>query len=149
MLDTNLTKDYMKLSTKTDYACRAIVVLAMHHPNTRPLRIDEVAVKESIPPTYLVQILIELKSKGLIQSRRGRDGGYNLAKSPREITVGDVIRAVEGEVFEMSTSTNSASPRELQRAWNRIRLAAESEADKINFEQLCAEASGRGPMYYI
>src|SRR5436309_14764966 len=73
----------MKASVKSDYACRAVEALALHHPDTRPMRIEEIAQKEAIPSNYLVQILIELKSKGLIQSRRGKAGGYMLAKSPR------------------------------------------------------------------
>ena len=91
----------MKASVKSDYACRAVEALALHHPNARPLRIEEIAEREAIPANYLVQILIELKSKGLIQSRRGKAGGYALAKTPREITVGDVLRAVQGDVLEM------------------------------------------------
>ena len=91
----------MKASVKSDYACRAVEALALHHPNARPLRIEEIAQREAIPANYLVQILIELKSKGLIQSRRGKAGGYALAKTPREITVGDVLRAVQGDVLEM------------------------------------------------
>jgi len=139
----------MKLSVKSDYACRAVEALALHHPNIRPLRIDDIANKAAIPANYLVQILIELKGKGLIQSRRGKAGGYLLSRIPKEISVGDVVRAVEGDVFAMSTPANSASPQELLRAWNRIRVAAENAADNITFDQLCAEASGRGPMYYI
>lgn len=139
----------MKLSVKSDYACRAVEALALHHPNVRPLRIEEIATKAAIPANYLVQILIELKGKGLIQSRRGKAGGYLLSRIPKEISVGDVVRAVEGDVFAMSTPANSASPQELLRAWNRIRVAAETAADTITFDQLCAEATGRGPMYYI
>jgi Rrf2 family cysteine metabolism transcriptional repressor len=139
----------MKLSVKSDYACRAIEALALHYPNTRPLRIDEIAGTAAIPANYLVQILIELKGNGLIQSRRGKAGGYLLSRPPREISVGDVVRAAEGEVFALSSPANSASPQELQRAWNRIRVAAESMADSITFDLLCAEAMGRGPMYYI
>jgi Rrf2 family cysteine metabolism transcriptional repressor len=139
----------MKLTVKSDYACRAIEALALHHPSHRPMRIEEIARKEAIPANYLVQILIELKSKGLIQSRRGKAGGYVLAKSPREITVGDVVRAVEGEILQLGATTGSAPPQEIQRAWQRIKQAAEAIADSITFEQICADANGRGPMYHI
>jgi Rrf2 family cysteine metabolism transcriptional repressor len=139
----------MKLSVKTDYACRAVEALALHHPSHRPLRIEEIARRESIPANYLVQILIELKGKGLIHSRRGKAGGYVLAKLPREITVGDVIRAVNGDVIEVSPPAGSSCPQEIQRAWRRIQSAAESAADSVTFEQICAEANGRPAMYYI
>jgi Rrf2 family protein len=123
--------------------------LALHHPNSRPLRIEEIAQKEAIPANYLVQILIELKSNGLIQSRRGKAGGYQLAKSPREITVGDVLRAIQGDVLEMPMLTESRCPDEIKRAWRRIKVAAEGVADTITFEEICADANGRPQMYYI
>jgi Rrf2 family cysteine metabolism transcriptional repressor len=139
----------MKASVKSDYACRAVEALSLHHPATRPLRTDEIAQKESIPANYLVQILIELKSKGLIQSRRGKAGGYVLAKSPREITVGDVLRAVQGDILEMPMLVESRCPEEIKRAWRRIKSAAEDVADDITFEEICAEANGKLQMYYI
>jgi Rrf2 family protein len=139
----------MKASVKSDYACRAVEALALHHPNARPLRIEEIALLEAIPANYLVQILIELKSKGLIQSRRGKAGGYALAKTPREITVGDVLRAVQGDVLEMPLLLEARCPEEIKRAWRRIKEAAEQAADDVTFEEICAEAKSRPEMYYI
>jgi Rrf2 family transcriptional regulator, cysteine metabolism repressor len=139
----------LKVSTKTDYACRAVEALALHHPNSQPMRIEEIARQENIPANYLVQILIELKGKGLIRSRRGKAGGYVLAKQPKEITFGDVIRAMHGEIVEMSSLAGGACPQEIQRVWQQIKVAAEQTADGITFEQICAEATGRSPMYYI
>jgi Rrf2 family transcriptional regulator, cysteine metabolism repressor len=139
----------MKASVKSDYACRAVEALALHHPDTRPMRIEEIARKEAIPSNYLVQILIELKSKGLIQSRRGKAGGYMLAKTPREITVGDVLRAIQGDILEMPLLAESRCPEEIKRAWRRIKQAAEGTADGITFEEICAEATGKTQMYYI
>jgi Rrf2 family protein len=139
----------MKLSVKADYACRAVEALALHHPNSRPLRIDDIAQREKIPANYLVQILIELKGKGLIRSQRGKAGGYLLAKSPKDISIGDVMRAVHGELVELSALTDSTCPLEIQRAWNRIKLAAEQVADTMTFEEICAEANGKTQMYYI
>ena len=139
----------MKASVKSDYACRAVEALALHHPSVRPLRIEEIASSEAIPANYLVQILIELKCKGLIQSRRGKAGGYALAKAPREITVGDVLRAVQGDVLEVPLLRESRCPEEIKRAWRRIKEAAERAADDVTFEQLCSEAKSRPEMYYI
>lgn len=139
----------MKASVKSDYACRAVEALAQHHPNVRPLRSDEIARREAIPANYLVQILIELKSKGLIRSRRGKAGGYMLAKPPREITMGDVLRAIHGDVLEMPMLAEARCPEEIKRAWRRIKVAAEGTADDITFEQICADANGKTQMYYI
>ncbi len=139
----------MKLSVKSDYACRAVQALALHHPNQRPLRIEEIARRESVPANYLVQILIELKAKGIIQSRRGKAGGYLLAKPPAEITFGEVVRAVQGEILELSSLDGVVSPEEFRRVWRRIKSAADEIADSTNFEQLCADANRRSVMYYI
>ncbi len=140
----------MKASVKSDYACRAVEALALHHPDTRPLRIEEIAKREAIPSNYLVQILIELKSKGIIQSRRGKAGGYVLARAPREITVGDVLRAIQGDILEMPLLAESRCPEEIKSAWRRIKLAAEGTADGITFEEICAAATnGKQQMYYI
>ena len=121
----------------------------MHHPDSRPMRIGEIAERKAIPSSYLVQILIELKSKGLIQSRRGKAGGYVLARSPREITVGDVLRAIQGDILEMPLLAEAHCPEEIKRAWRRIKEAAEGTADRITFEDICADASVKTQMYYI
>ena len=139
----------MKLSVKSDYACRAIEALALHHPDHRPLRIEEIARAESIPANYLVQILNELKSNGRIQSRRGKAGGYNLARPPAEITVGDVLRAIHGEVIELSALAGSASPLEIQRVWERVKHSMEAVVDGVTFEQFCTAARRAPQMYYI
>jgi Rrf2 family protein len=139
----------MKLSLKTDYACRAVEALALHHPNARPLRIEEIARRQAIPVNYLVQILIELKGQGLIRSHRGKAGGYVLAKSPREVSVGDVVRAIHGELVEISGATGAGCPQEIRRVWERIKAAAEQVADTMTFEEICAQSAGRGEMYYI
>jgi Rrf2 family protein len=139
----------MKASVKSDYACRAVEALALHHPNARPLRIEDIAHREGIPANYLVQILIELKTNGLLQSRRGKAGGYVLAKQPKEITVGDVLRAVQGDVLEVPLLSENRCPEEIKRAWRSIKEAAEGVANTITFEEICANATGRDQMYYI
>ena len=139
----------MKASVKTDYACRAVEALALHYPKTEPLRIGDIAAREGIPQNYLVQILIELKSKGIIQSRRGKAGGYVLVKSPSEVSMGDVLRAIDGDVLEMPMLLEARCPEEIKRAWRRIKEAAESTADGISFESIRAEATQRTEMYYI
>jgi Rrf2 family protein len=96
-----------------------------------------------------VQILNELRSKGLIQSRRGKTGGYNLARPPSEITVGDVLRALDGEVVELSALAGTATPREIQRVWDQLKQRTEEVVDGVTFAQLCEEAKLTPAMYYI
>lgn len=139
----------MKSSVKADYACRAVEALALHHPGVEPLCIDEIARQRAIPANYLVQILLELKRNGLIHSRRGKAGGYVLARAPREISLGDVLRAVHGEVLDLPHLADAACPEEIKRAWRRLKSAAENTADSITFEQICAEAKHPVLMYHI
>jgi Rrf2 family protein len=139
----------MKASIKSDYACRAIEALALHFPEPRPLCIEEIARRRRIPPNYLVQILLELKRSGLIQSRRGKTGGYVLARPPQQITLGDVLRAVQGEVIDLPSLGDPDCPEEIKTAWRRVKTAAESTADQTTFEEICSAARHPSPMYHI
>jgi len=139
----------MKASIKSDYACRAIEALALHYPNPQPLCIEEIARSRHIPQNYLVQILLELKRSGLIQSRRGKMGGYVWARAPQQITLGDVLRAVQGEVMDISSLSKPDCPEEIKAAWSRVKAAAENAADGITFEQICAASRHSTPMYHI
>jgi len=139
----------MKVSIKSEYACRAVEALVLHHPNPKPLCIEEIAQRQRIPPNYLVQILLELKRKGLIQSRRGKMGGYVLARAPQQITLGDVLRAVQGEVMDLSSVSKPDCPEEIKAAWRQLKSAIEDAAGKITFEQIAAAARQPSPMYHI
>jgi Rrf2 family protein len=83
------------LSQKCYYALRAIHELTAR-ANQGPIKIGDVAAAQSIPPRFLEVILNELKQGGFVESKRGKEGGYFLVREPEEITVGEVIRFVEG-----------------------------------------------------
>jgi Rrf2 family protein len=90
----------VKLSVKSDYAARAVLWLCQHYQEGVARTVEEMASAQGIPPNYLVQILIELKSAHIVKSQRGKDGGYLLARPPAEITFGDVLRCIHGEIFD-------------------------------------------------
>ncbi|MFO1476761.1 MAG: Rrf2 family transcriptional regulator [Verrucomicrobiota bacterium] len=140
----------MKLSVKSDYAARAVLGLARHYPTGGAIRVDDLASDQNVPANYLVQILIELKSKGIARSIRGKEGGYLLARSPAEITLGEVIRAVHGEVFDPAAlSEGKGCAPELRRAWQKLQTALNTVADAITFQQLVDESGEKEKMYYI
>ena len=85
----------MRVSAKVDYAIRAAVELAAAE-GAGPVKGDQIARAQSIPPKFLENILLELRHAGLVHSQRGVEGGYWLAQPSAEITVAEVIRAVEG-----------------------------------------------------
>ena len=139
----------MKLSVKSDYAARAVLGLARHFPTGAALRVEDLAGEQSIPANYLVQILIELKAQGIVRSLRGKEGGYLLARPPAEITLGDVLRAAHGSVFDTPALTDPECAPELRRAWQKLQQSAESAANAISFQQLLDESSDKAKMYYI
>lgn len=139
----------MKLSVKSDYATRAVLSLARHYPGTTALRVETLAKEHRIPPNYLVQILIELKAKGITRSVRGKEGGYLLARSPAEITFGDVLRAVHGEVFDTPALDHSQCPPELRAVWTKMKSVVDAAVDAITFQQLLDEGVEKEKMYYI
>jgi len=85
------------LSQRARYALKALIALAEGHAAT-PLTISLIAERQDIPHKFLALILLDLKRFGLVQSRRGRDGGYLLAKPPSKISFGQVIRLIEGPI---------------------------------------------------
>ena len=87
----------IKLSTKVRYATRIAVYLAMRDEK-QPARKQEIAEAEDISPDYVEQILIKLKTLGLVRSHRGTKGGFVLARDPYKISVADVIRSVDGQI---------------------------------------------------
>ena len=83
------------LSRKSKYGLKALLVLA-DTPDGRPLHAAELAERQRLPKKFLEAILLELKRRGLLKSKRGRGGGYVLGRKPGDITIGEVIRALEG-----------------------------------------------------
>ena len=85
----------MNISKKAEYAIRAVISIARHADNNL-LQISEISKKESIPIKFLEQILLTLKNKGILNSKRGANGGYLLAKSKNDITIGMILDIVDG-----------------------------------------------------
>jgi len=139
----------VKLSVKSDYATRAVLGLALHYESGKALHVETLANQQNIPPNYLVQILIELKSKKIVRSLRGKEGGYFLAKPPSEITIGDVVRCIHGQVFDPPGLGDSTCPRELKEIWKKLQAALDRTANEINFEDIVERHSNRDEMYYI
>jgi Rrf2 family protein len=85
----------MRVSAKSKYACIAMIELAASHAEPHPLRVKAIADAHNFKPRFLVQILLQLKTAGLVSSVRGASGGYHLARSPHEISLANVIDAID------------------------------------------------------
>ena len=139
----------MKLSVKSDYAARAVLALARQYQSGEAQKVDDLAAAQAIPANYLVQILIELKAQNIVKSIRGKEGGYLLARSPAEISLGDILRAVHGQVFDTPALSDAQCPPELRAAWKKLQDTLDQTADSITFQQLLEQGAEKEKMYYI
>ncbi len=88
----------MRVSSKGDYACRALLSLTLHLDDGGPTSVRDIAERTAIPQPYLEQILLALKGAGLVRSKRGVGGGYVLARSPQDIKLSEILSAVDGPI---------------------------------------------------
>ncbi len=133
----------MKISTKGDYATRAMQDLALHYQQG-PIQIEDIAKRQNLPVRYLEQILLNLKRAGFLESKRGVSGGYYLKKHPREITMGAIIRAMEGPILpifcvgsgkrEICSEEPHCSLRDI---WVDVRDAVVKIVDHTTFDDIC------------
>ncbi len=138
----------MKISAESDYACRALLELALNWPGRKLVQISVIAKKQNIPIKYLEQILLELKNIGMVESARGKQGGYRLVKEPRKISLGEVMRKTRGPLLQIA---DAAEKREsvFTPIWNETEEAIAKVLDKINFEDIANKAkSTEGAMVY-
>lgn len=149
----------MKISFRGDYALKAILDLSLHY-NKGLVRIQEIAKRQDIPIKYLEQILLALKGAGYLSSQRGAKGGYYLAKNPKNITLGEIIRLMEGPISPITCVSKSCFKRcneetkcVFRPLWNKIRLLTEEVVDQISFADMCRDYEEKNKeksdMYYI
>jgi len=124
----------MNISVKGEYALQAIFDLAANG-GAEPVKIAEIARRQKIPQKFLELILASLKQGGFVESRRGADGGYMLARRPEAISVGDVLHFVEGRQEERARLRKQTdSP--FADIWERADTAIDRVLDSTNFAQL-------------
>lgn len=137
----------VKLSVKVDYACRVLAQLARQHGRDGLAHIEGLAKVEAVPANYLVQILSELRNGGLITSRRGKQGGYALAREPEKITLLDIVRVIEGELLELTPPGAGQSGKRVHKIWSEVRDAFERKAASYTLDDLAVKSGDE--MYYI
>ncbi|MCH2113825.1 MAG: Rrf2 family transcriptional regulator [Pirellulales bacterium] len=141
----------MFLTAKAEYACLAMLELAVHYGMRQPVQVRRIAERHGIPSPFLVQILQNLKRAALITSTRGASGGYQLARAPEDISLSDVLGAVDG-AKESSSCAATASPLApvLDDVCRELSSDRRARLEGISLAQLVDRAPARGePMWYI
>ncbi|MST01199.1 MAG: Rrf2 family transcriptional regulator [Pedosphaera sp.] len=136
----------MKLSLRGEYALRALIVLGLSH-GREVVRIQTISEQQNIPKRFLEQILNDLKSAGVVESRRGVTGGYRLARAPKDVTLAAVIRHIEGplapvccvsERFYERCSCPDESKCGIRSVMKEVRDAIVKILENVSLEQLCS-----------
>jgi len=135
----------VKVTAKAEYAVRAMLELATTEESL--LKGERIASSQGIPLKFLENILVDLRHADLVHAQRGADGGYRLAREPEEITLGQVIRAVEGPLASVrgeppERMAYEGSSENLQRVWIAVRASLRSVLDDLTLADVVA---GRMP----
>ncbi|MEX2224460.1 MAG: Rrf2 family transcriptional regulator [Candidatus Rokuibacteriota bacterium] len=145
----------MRISAKGEYAIKAMVDLALHDgQDLQP--IQDIAARQSIPQRYLEQVLLQLKRSGFLYARRGSSGGYRLSRPADQVTVGALLRAVDGPPTGPDSARRGGRGEDaagLHELWQEIAEAVASVVDRTTLEDLRGRALERRrsarPMYHI
>lgn len=137
----------MGLSLKCQYAVRALFELAKRYGD-RVVRLQDIAEAQHIPGRYLENILSSLRQGGLVESRRGKEGGFRLARHPSEISIGDVVRYVEDTLNPVDCVADRFCPLTgsciFMGLWDEAKRAVEKVYDQKSLQNLVDEAAARG-----
>lgn len=140
----------MKLSNKARYAVRALFDIAFFH-EVRPAQVKDIAERQGIPPRFLEQIFQDLKRSRIVDSKRGPQGGYRLARDASQVSLGDIVRAVEGPV--MLGDPNETAPRRrlaqdtrrvTESVFQDLSMRVEGCLDAMSLADLCSRAERLG-----
>lgn len=141
----------VNLSARSIYACLAAIELAQQYDAGTPVQIRRISERHDIPSRFLVQILLQLKSAGLVSSTRGAAGGYQLAQAPSAINVWEILEAVENS-SETSDADAKQSPERkvLSQLWNQAFSAYQHSLKEMTLEGIMEQLGADGdPMYFI
>lgn len=137
----------MKISQKLEYACRAMAQLAKFHDGRTLTRLEDLAQREAVSGNFLVQILNDLRRAGLIESRRGKAGGYLLGRTADKITLRQIVEAVDPALLQTSVTPEGDSGQSVRRAWDQVSAALLKSMEEVTVENMASGSTD--PMFYI
>lgn len=144
----------MRISARTEYACIAMLELAKHYGEGGPVRIRHIAESHEVPPRFLVQILLQLKGAGLVDSVRGAAGGYRLAHPPTQVSLGQVMQVVDpgvgGDGPRSVAKPDSPMVKVLLDVWGQVANVERDMLHGVKLSDLVEESLARQEeMYHI
>jgi len=137
----------VRVSQKLEYACRAAICLAKHYDGGTVMKLEDIAQREDISSSFLVQILNELKRAGIVDSRRGKAGGYALNHPPAAITLKDIVEAIEPSLLTTPRDTTGESGVAVATIWDGISRCVLDRLETTSLETIASNANA--PMYFI
>lgn len=144
----------MKITYKGDYALKAVLDLALHYKK-EVVTIHELSKRADVPIKFLEQVLLDLKRGGFVASKRGKEGGYFLAQAPSQITLGDVVRFIDGPIEPIAcVDENYLDCKDrykcaFRKIWQKTARAISTIVDNITFEDLVKDVEkGVGAFTY-
>jgi len=126
----------VKVTIKLDYACRILCELAREYQTGTPVRLDRLSKIEHVPANFLAQILGELRTARLVESKRGINGGFLLTRPPVEITLLDIAKAIEGGLLDLSGNHKGKSGKKLKEVWLEVGRAASKKAAEFTLDSI-------------
>lgn len=137
----------MKISQKLEYTCRALAQLARQEGGQKLTRLDELAQREAISSSFLVQIFHDLKRAGLVESRRGKTGGYSLAKKPEHISLAEIVQAIEPQLLQSTVASDGECGARVRSVWQTLSTQFEECLQETSLAKLAQ--GDEEPMFYI
>ena len=135
----------MLFSAKAEYACVAMIELAARYADPKPARLADIADKHGIPQRFLVQILLDLKNDGLVVSTRGAAGGYALGKMPDEVSLFDILNAID-PIEQSARQNDQLQPtvyvQNVRAVWARVVEAQHVLLKETTLADLVAQSQG-------
>jgi Rrf2 family protein len=137
------------ISKKTIYGLEAVILLAKRY-ESGPVLITDLAREGHIPKKFLEAILLELKKSGILNSKKGKGGGYVLGKDPQDISIGDIIRTLEGSILEIYFDDETKETNEIKMIMKEVRDAMSNILDKTSLADVIERASsGQNVLNYM
>lgn len=142
----------MRISAKAEYACAAMLELAASYGDPHPVRIKAIADAQGISARFLVQILLQLKTAGLVASVRGAAGGYQLARSPEAITLAAIINAIDDRTLAPRSALNAVNRTPaidvLLSIWQEVQQQEQRMLEKLTLAELLRRTQNNSALVY-